>query len=418
MKTLQLSLLALAIAGSSAQAIASEDLGNLISGGKAIVDARYRYEFVDEDNAKNHANAQTLRTRIGFQSGQWYGLSGLVEADNVSHIGDEVFNSTRNGQAQFSTVPDPDGTEINQALLRYDHKYGSAVAGRQRINLDNQRYIGGVGWRQNEQTYDGGLIQLKPLTGLTLTAAYIDNINTIFGPDNGQYDTITNPANIEGHSQLYNVQYVVMPELTVTGYVYQLGLDNIAVAPATALGTLASQTNGLRLSGVIAGVSYAAEYAQQKDYEDNPNQLDSKYYLAELGYTIATVALKGGYEVLGGGNDGKGKGNLAFQTPLATKHAFQGWADMFLTTPVDGVKDAYLGASMPLLGGTAQVAYHDFRAEQSSPISQYGDEFDISYAHPIPGVKGLVAMVKYADYDANDYGVDTRKFWTQVQYSY
>ena len=171
MKPLQLSLLALAIAGGSAQAIASEELGNLFSGGKAIVDARYRYEFVDEDNAKNHANAQTLRTRIGFQSGQWYGLSGLVEADNVSHIGDEGFNSTRNGQTQYSTVADPDGSEINQALLRYDHQYGSAVAGRQRINLDNQRYIGGVAWRQNEQTYDGGLVQLKPLTGLTLTAA-------------------------------------------------------------------------------------------------------------------------------------------------------------------------------------------------------------------------------------------------------
>ena len=277
MKTLQLSLLALAIAGSSAQAIANEELGNLISGGKAIVDARYRYEFVDEDNAKNHANAQTLRTRIGFQSGQWYGLSALVEADNVSHIGDEGFNSTRNGQTQFSNVPDPDGTEINQALLRYDHKYGSAVAGRQRINLDNQRYIGGVGWRQNEQTYDGGLIQLKPLTGLTLTAAYIDNINTIFGPDNGQYDNVSNPANIEGHSQLFNAQYVVMPELTVTGYVYQLGLDNIAIAPTAAVGTLASQTNGLRLNGVIAGISYTAEYAQQKDYADNPNQMDSKY---------------------------------------------------------------------------------------------------------------------------------------------
>ena len=418
MKPLQLSLLALAIAGGSAQAIASEELGNLFSGGKAIVDARYRYEFVDEDNAKNHANAQTLRTRIGFQSGQWYGLSGLVEADNVSHIGDEGFNSTRNGQTQYSTVADPDGSEINQALLRYDHQYGSAVAGRQRINLDNQRYIGGVAWRQNEQTYDGGLVQLKPLTGLTLTAAYIDNVNSIFGPDNGQYDTITNPANIEGHSQLFNAQYVAMPELTVTGYVYQLGLDNIAVAPTAALGTLASQTNGLRLNGVIAGLSYTAEYAQQKDYADNPNDLDSDYYLAELGYTLAGVALKGGYEVLGGSDDGKGTGNLAFQTPLATKHAFQGWADVFLTTPTDGIKDAYLGASLPLFGGTAQAVYHDFRAEQSSLISQYGEELDLSYAHPIPGVKGLVGLVKYADYDANDFGVDTRKFWTQVQYTY
>ena len=46
-------------------------------------------------------------------------------------------------------VADPDGTEINQALLRYDHTKGNAVVGRQRINLDNQRFIGSVAWRQN-----------------------------------------------------------------------------------------------------------------------------------------------------------------------------------------------------------------------------------------------------------------------------
>jgi hypothetical protein len=117
----------------------------------------------------------------------------LVEADNGARIGNESFNFTRNGQKEYSLVADPDGTEISQALLRYDHKYGSAIAGRQRINLDNQRFIGSVAWRQNEQTYDGGLVQFKPLAGLTLTAAYIDNINTVFGPKNGKYDNKTNP---------------------------------------------------------------------------------------------------------------------------------------------------------------------------------------------------------------------------------
>ena len=427
MHPLKLSLLSLAIAaGVSGQVCAAEDFSNLFTGGKSILDARYRYEYVDQNAAKgkaalDHANAQTLRTRVGFQTGQWYGLSSLVEADNVSRIGDESYNSTRNGQTQFSAVPDPDGSEINQALLRYDHKYGSAVAGRQRINLDNQRFIGSVAWRQNEQTYDGGLLQLKPIAGLTLTSAYIDNINTIWGPENGRYDNKTNPANIDGHSQLFNAQYVVMPELTVTGYSYLLDLDNIATNATSAVGTLSSQTTGLRLNGALAGFTYAAEYAQQSDYGDNPNDLDSDYYLAELGYTVATVGLKAGYEVLGGSDDGSSavkNSNLAFQTPLATKHAFQGWADVFLTTPTDGIKDAYLGATAPLLGGTLQAVYHDFSAEQGG--DNYGEEFDLSYGHPIPGVKGLVALAKYADYDSADSAVtvDTEKFWLQLQYTY
>ncbi len=429
MHPLKLSLLSLAIgAGVSGQVCAAEDFSNLFTQGTPIVDARYRYEYVDQNAAKgkaalDQANAQTLRTRLGFQTGKWFGLSSLVEADNVARIGNESFNSTRNGQKEYSVVADPDGTEINQALLRYDHKYASAIAGRQRINLDNQRFIGSVAWRQNEQTYDGGLVQFKPLAGLTLTAAYIDNINTVFGPENGKYDNKTNPANIDGHSQLFNAQYVVMPELVVTGYAYLLDLDNIAVdnKAATSVGTLSSQTTGLRLNGAIAGFTYAAEYAQQKDYADNPNNLDSDYYLAELGYTVAGVGLKAGYEVLGGGDDGSSKvnnSNLAFQTPLATKHAFQGWADVFLTTPADGIEDAYFGATAPLLGGTAQAVYHDYSAQQGG--DNYGEELDLSYGHPVPGVKGLVALAKYANYDSADNAVtvDTEKFWLQLQYSY
>ncbi|VXC28940.1 conserved exported hypothetical protein [Pseudomonas sp. 8BK] len=409
MHMMKLSLLSLAIAGTtlSHAALAEEDFSKLFSEAKPILDARYRYEHVDQDNALKHANAQTLRTRVGVQSGKWYGLSALIEADNVSRIGDASYNETRNGQSEYSVVADPDGSEINQALLRYDHQYGSAVLGRQRINLDNQRFVGGVAWRQNEQTYDGALAQLKPLDGLTLTYAYIDNINSIFGPGNGRYDSAANPANIEGHSHLLNAQYILMPELTATAYQYRLGLDNLTA------GSQSSKTTGLRLNGAVKGLSYVLEYAQQSEYADNPLDLDSDYYLAELGYSLKGVALKAGYEVLGGD---EGPGNRAFQTPLATKHAFQGWSDIFLMTPAGGVKDAYAGVTAPLLGGSLQAWYHDFRAEQGS--SQYGEEINLSYAHPIPGVKGLVGLVKYASYDADDFAVDTDKAWLQVQYSY
>lgn len=399
--------IALALLACASHATASENLGNLLKDGKPILDLRYSYENVDQDNALNNANAQTLRTRVGFQSGKWYGLSALIEADNISHIGDASYNSTRNGQSDYSTVVDPDGSEVNQALLRYDHALGNVVVGRQRINLDNQRFVGGVGWRQNEQTFDGVLGQLKPLDGLTLTYAYIDNINSIFGPDDGRYATASNQANIEGHSHLLNAQYVVMPELTATAYQYRLGLDDLA------LGNQSSQTTGVRLKGAISGVSYTLEYAQQKDYAENPQDLDSEYYLTELGYSLKGVALKGGYEVLGGDS---GPGNRSFQTPLATKHSFQGWADIFLLTPANGVKDAYVGFTAPLLGGSLATWYHDFSAEQGS--SQYGDELDVSYAHPIPGVKGLVGLVKYASYDADDFAVDTDKLWLRAQFSY
>ncbi|WP_271411243.1 alginate export family protein [Pseudomonas sp. Q1-7] len=391
---------------------AEEHLANLFTQGKPLLDLRYRYERVDQDNAGEHADAQTLRTRAGFQSGSWYGFSGLFEVDNVSHIGEERFNDTRNGRVQYPLVGDPDGTEINQALLRYEHGRGSAVVGRQRIELDNQRFVGSVAWRQNEQTYDGALAQWRPLDGLTLTYAYLDNVNTPFGPD-GQHGYPTNPANIEGHSQLFNLAYAWRAELKVSAYSYLLGLDNLALAPAAAPGSQSSRTSGLRLTGVRNGFSYALEYARQRDYAGNPLALNSHYVLGELGYQYGGYLAKVGYEVLGGEN---GPGNRAFQTPLATKHLFQGWADQFLITPADGIRDRYVGGSLPLLGGSLQVWYHDFRADQGG--AHYGKELDLAYSRPIPQIKNLSAMAKYARYDADQFGVDTDKFWLQLQYRY
>jgi len=89
MSMIKPTLLSLAIAAASYShaAFAAEDFSNLFTQGKPILDARYRFENVDQDNALRDANAQTLRTRAGFQSGKWYGLSGLVEVDNVSRLG-------------------------------------------------------------------------------------------------------------------------------------------------------------------------------------------------------------------------------------------------------------------------------------------------------------------------------------------
>jgi len=391
---------------------AGDAFSDLLTQGKASLDLRYRYEHVDQDNALANANAQTLRTRVGLHSGSWYGLSALIEVDNVSRLGAPDFNDSRNGRAGYALVPDPDGSEVNQALLRYDTALGHVVVGRQRIELDNQRFVGGVAWRQNEQTYDGVLGRFEPLDGLSLTYAYLANINTPFGPD-GQHGYPTNPADIEGHSHLFNLAYAWRPELKLAAYSYLLGLDNLAVAPTAAPGSQSSRTTGLRLSGALQSVGYTLEYARQRDYAGNPLSLNGHYFLGELSYQQGGYLLKAGHEVLSGGD---GPGNRAFQTPLATKHLFQGWADLFLITPAEGIRDSYLGGSLPLLGGSLQAWYHHFRADEGG--DRYGTELDVAYARAIPVVKNLSAMAKYARYDADAFGVDTDKFWLQLQYRY
>ena len=70
-------------------------------------------------------------------------------------------------RAVFTLINDPDEVELNRAQLSYAlNKDLSATIGRQRILIDDQRFIGNVGWRQNEQTFDsarvdGGVGALK-----------------------------------------------------------------------------------------------------------------------------------------------------------------------------------------------------------------------------------------------------------------
>lgn len=384
--------------------------------GTPLLDLRYRYEHVDQDGFARDADAHTLRARLGYRSARWHGWSALGEVDGVVHIGGEHFNDTRNGRGRYPLVADPDGVEVNQALLRYDGGHGSLQLGRQRINLGNQRFVGGVGWRQNEQTYDGAMAEWMPAARWKLAYAYIDDINTVFGPDDTTPASITAPADIHGRSHLLQVQFAQSPALTASGYHYRLGLDNIAVAAGAPPGTLSSRTTGLRLQGAVGAFGYALEHARQVDGSGNPWSLDSRYWLVEAGYTHAGVKWKAGFETLGAGKGGTG--NHAFQTPLATKHAFQGWADQFLTTPADGLRDAYAGLAMPLGGGEWQAWYHDFRSDRGG--FRYGREFDLSYGRAIPAVKGLTGLVKLASYRSSD-GTrtkDTDKLWLQLQYAY
>jgi hypothetical protein len=391
---------------------AAEDVTNLITEGKVDIGLRYRYESVDQDNTLKNANANTLRTRIALHSGEWYGLSGLLEVDNVSRIGGDNYNDTRNNNARYSTVADPDGTEINQLYLRYQQAFGSLTYGRQKIDLDNQRFVGSVAWRHNEQTLDGTVLRITPSKDLTFTYGYIDNVNTPFGPD-GDHGYPTNPGNIKGHSHLLNASWQVAPALTISAYSYLLGLDSLSVAPTALPGTQSSRTVGVRINGLLGNLGYTGEYARQRAYADNPNHLHGDYYLAELFYQRSGYMGKVGYEVLSGDN---GTVNRAFQTPLASKHLFQGWADVFLITPTAGIRDAYIGGSLPIAGGSFQTWYHSFHSDAGS--ENYGSEWDLSYARPIPYVKNLSVLIKYAAYDAKDYSVDTDKFWLQAQYQF
>jgi hypothetical protein len=354
---------------------------------------RYRFESVDHENFDKDAGANTLRSRLTWHSQSDSPFKALIELDDVRTIGSDKFNSTANSQSQYPVVADPEGSEVNQASIQYTQGDLKATVGRQRINLDDQRFVGGVGWRQNEQTYDGARFQFQQ-GALNLDYSYISNVNRIFGPGGSK-------ANLEGDIHLVNSGLKISDTQNLTGFIYSLDFDESASYG------LSSRTLGFRYTAKLGGVKVLASLASQVETGDNPVDYQTHFASLELsGKFENTMSWSAGYEILGS-DDGK----KAFNTPLATLHKFQGFADSYLGTPNDGVRDAHVGLGFKTGPAKISLRYHDFSADEGS--EKLGSEWDAVAVYPV--TKKIKALAKFADYQAEAHGRDTKKFWLMVQ---
>lgn len=371
----------------STPVMASESITDALKEGKVTLNLRMRYEDVEWQGLQD-SNALTLKTRLTYKSSDFNGLSMLLEMDDVTDLDEVDYRNAPNDTNNPGTavIADPEGTEINQALLAY--KAGDTIFtyGRQRILLDNQRFVGGVGFRQNEQTYDAFSIKNQSVEKLTFFYSYVNNVNRIFGESNPAGD-------LESESHLLNINYSGWSAGSLTGYAYLLDFEDSPV--------LSSDTIGLRFSGKAGDFSYTLEYATQSDGGDNPVSYDADYYLVSGGAKLGPVNLTLSYEVLGSDN-----GIMGFATPLATLHAFQGWTDRFLATPANGIEDLFLVGNFTAGGVKFTLSYHDLAADQGS--ADYGTEagFQVAKSWDNYGIS-----FKYADYSADTFGSDTTKYW-------
>jgi hypothetical protein len=163
-------------------------LDQIFGQGKILLDARLRYEWVEQDGFAEDGNGLTFRARFGFETGTFHGFTALVEGDLTRDlIGD--FNSTVNGLTQFPVIADPDSTRLNRAQLTFDGPFKTRITGgRQRIILDNARFVGNVGFRQNEQTFDAIRVVNTGIEGLTLDYTFLWHVNRIFGSESAVGD--------------------------------------------------------------------------------------------------------------------------------------------------------------------------------------------------------------------------------------
>jgi len=351
---------------------------------KVNVSFRAREEYVDQDGIDDAANALTIKSRMTIKTGSYSNFSFGLEVDNVSALV-ENYNSTQNGETDYPVVADPTGTDVNQGYLQYKNNNFTAVAGRQRILHNNQRFVGGVGWRQNEQTYDGVRLQYNA-NALSVDYSFVHNINNI------------KTQNVTGDFHLANLGYKINKDHKVSAFTYLLDYNADANAGKS------TSTYGALYNGNFGPVFVNASLASQSDAGDNANSFTASYINAEVGGKVGPVTVLGGYEVLGSDN------GVAFSTPLATLHKFQGFADKFLGTPGEGVQDIYVTVKGKVSDVKLSATYHDLSADVGG--QSWGSEIDLVAAYKVN--KNYSVLAKFASYSADDHSSDTNKLWLQL----
>ena len=375
-----------------------------LADGDFIFNSRLRYETVEQDGFANDAEGVTLRTRFGYQSEEFDGLSFLIEGENVLHLVDD-FNSTVNGNTGFPVIADPEETELNR--LQVTAKFSEdtlAVVGRQRIIIGDARYVGNVGFRQNEQTFDAAVLVHNGIEDVSLTYAYVDRVHRIFGDDH--------PAGeLDLNAHVINAAFSTEAG-TLTGFA--------VLGDVQDLDAISSATYGVNWRGSFGEeggpqFNYMLEYAHQTDYADNPASFDLSMFRAEASVAHEGLNAAIGIESL------DGDGTRGFSTPLATLHKFQGWADAFLATPANGIRDVYVrgGFAFPEApfgqAMNASLTWHDFEAENGG--GDLGSEIDAVLNARLNEHVSL--QLKAAFFNGGSAGpADRDKIWFAVTYNY
>ncbi len=390
----------------------ADTFASALKQGATTIQLRYRFENVDQQGFDDQAHASTLRTALGYVSQPFKGWSFKLEAENVATVGNDLYNnrgagSDANNVTNRPVVADPELTQLNQAYLRFERGETELTFGRRELLFGDVRYVGNVGWRQHHQSFDAVTLTNSSLDHLTIEYGYLDKVHRIFGDSQAMA------------SHLLNLGIAVGDLGKVTAYGYLLDYDRPQDASRS------TSTFGIELKGDrqlcseqsscgVGVLLYELEWATQSDIGDNPRQIDADYLHAVIGGKARELTVKLGFEVLDGSrSDGQ------FNTPLATLHAWNGWADKFLTTPPDGLEDLYLSLAGNLpLGGSHKLAwkaiYHDFGAATGG--ASYGDEINLqaTYKTAWDQVFGLKAAL----YDRDTFATDTDKlmFWSAYRF--
>ncbi|MEN9358899.1 MAG: hypothetical protein RL095_434 [Verrucomicrobiota bacterium] len=415
----------------------AENFQEMFTKGQADGQIRLRYEYVDQENGKPHSWAATSRLRLGFRTAEIGGLSFYGQGHANLTPWDEYSDGRQGKNSTRDIIADPDGFRLHQLYADMKWIPDTLVrVGRQEINLDDQRFVGSIDWRQNGQSFDGILVQNKSVDKLTLTAAYLTEIQTILLKPTTDLSHGSNELNGLGvlHAR-YN--YAGKHNISAFAYLLDCDADNSVKAVNGERIERDNITEGLRLDGSFDidaknAINYDVMGALQQDFNGGNGGHDGEFLSAYLAYEIEKkYSLGGGYSYISGA-EGSGA-NYGFDTLAGTAHKFNGWADLFTSTNGGawkvGLQDLWIDASVKVDDvGKFTAAYHWFyTANDFSGAKDFdghlGDEIDLMWSRDfvIFGQK-INALAKYgyyfADEETGNPTSDKQIVWAQLEYKF
>lgn len=370
---------------------------------KPTLDVRLRYEHAGQDGLLD-SNAATMRNRVGLLTREAGGFQAFAEYEGTLAVDRDDYNGGNGiGPANRTVIADPESHELNQAWLSYaaPSDLFSLKAGRQAVQLDDQRYIGTVGWRQNMQALDAAALTLTPAEDWKVYYGFAWQVNRIFGSE-----AVAPPStDFQGQSHLFNAQYDGLPFGTLTTYAYLLDLHNDAGDANS------SNSYGFSLAGDLPGGSkYLVEYAHQTDGAQSPLDYSANYARADLSRDLCEgVNGAVGYEYLGSDN------GVGYKFPLATLHKFNGYADRFVNTPAEGLGDLYATVGTTVGPGIKlALTYHHFW-DDGLDLS-FGNEIDVVVSKAV--TKQVTVLAKGAMFEGENGQPDVNRAILEVDIVY
>lgn len=353
-----------------------ENLAKKIGEGEFIFNGRLRYWYAENENLKA-SHATTFGTNFGYLTKSYKGFQVYIEGESVVALTPKLFFDGLNGLTERTNVTDVETLELNKLRISYNDTLTNETilqfkVGRQAALVEDERFIGNVTARQDDQTFDAiwGKIQ-NDQKGLSFEYAYMYQINRLLAE--------VVDWRSDSHAFMLGYYKHKMARVGLFGHLLDFQEDDPAKS---------SKTFGITIDrGILPqdriALNYRTAFAYQSEYGDNPTDYDAFLVNAEVGVSFPQVGIFSlGYE-LASSDDGI----ASYQFPLSTGQRLHRISDVFIDPPADGLHNPYFTAECRniIWGIGGWLGYHTYFSEEEGTF--LAQEVDVVlYRSIIPGL--------------------------------